>query len=81
MIGWLSTFFLSTCGLFQARKSYKEGHSKGMAPMFLIFWYTGEILQVVHTFLVSDWPVMFNALFNSVVMIPIVFYKLKPRGK
>ena len=75
MIGWLSTLFLSLCGLPQAWKAYKEGHADGLSNGFLFLWTSGEICLVIHTFLVRDWPVFWNAVANLAIMGFILRYK------
>jgi len=79
VIGWLSTLFLSVCGIPQAIKSYREGHANGLSNGFLFCWTTGEILLIAHTYMVLDWPVFFNACANLLIMCVMLRYKFWPR--
>lgn len=41
IIGWLGGILLTFCGLPQAWKSYKDGHSYGINMYFIQMWFCG----------------------------------------
>lgn len=80
-IGWLGGSLLAICGLPQAIKSYKEGHSRGIDNAFIWMWMIGEILCLLY---VSLWikplslPLVANYIFNILIISVIVKYKYFP---
>lgn len=80
-IGWIAGLLFAFCGLPQAYKSYKEGHSKGISHLMIWMWLVGEILMQVyvlgkHGF---DMPLLVNYWINTVFVLVIVRYKYRPR--
>jgi len=79
LIGWLGSIAFSICGLPQAYKSYKEGHSEGISWGFLGLWLFGEIATLVYIIPKQHLPLIFNYLGNLLFISVILFYKVKPR--
>ena len=81
MLGWLGAILFAACGIPQAVKCVTDGHSEGLSWAFLLMWLGGEILTIVYVWPKSDWPLIFNYLFNLVCLAIMLVYKLKPRSK
>jgi len=81
-IGWLGNILLSICGLPQAYKSIKDGHSEGISFFFILLWLFGEVLALVYILLLGIplYSVIFNYLFNILFLGTISYYKFFPRG-
>lgn len=77
IIGWMSTFFFSVCGLPQVVKSWRERSAKSVSWAFLIMWIIGEVLATIYTSLQSHllWPLIINYLFNIVLISIILYWK------
>jgi len=80
LIGWIGSFLLAFCGVPQAYKSYKDGHSEGISWGFILMWFTGEILVLTYVMLTTmDIILMFNYFINLIIGYTIIHYKWKPR--
>jgi len=82
-IGWAASILFAFCGAPQAWKSYKEGHSRGVAHMLLWMWLTGEILMQVYVFCKHGWdlPLLVQYWFNTVFVLLVIRYKYFPTTK
>ena len=69
--GWLSTLFLSLCGLPEAVHSILEGHS-GAPWSLLILWGLGEVFAVVYVWPRRDWPLLLNYGLNILTILTII---------
>lgn len=81
LIGWLGSVLLAVCGLPQALKSIREGHSRGVSPTFLMFWLGGELCYLYSTaakFGLVSWLV-FNYVGNIVFVLVILYFAVFPR--
>ncbi len=80
-IGWLGGILFAICGVPQAYKSYKDGHSNEISWLFLLLWLFGEILMLVYTLHkpVDLLPLIFNYGCNLLAICFILKYKIKPR--
>lgn len=77
MIGWIGSALLAFCGIPQAYKSYKEGHSNGISWIFISMWTLGEILTLVYILTEAfSWPLVLNYSVNCVACLIILYYKL-----
>lgn len=81
IIGWLAGFFFAICGVPQAVKSFKDGHSEGLSNLFLFCWTAGEVLMIIYVIALHgfDGPLLFNYVGNLVVLAFIIWYKFFPR--
>ena len=77
--GWLGGVFLGICGVPQAWQSWKQGHTIGINDWFLLLWGSGEILTFTYVVSNKDWPLVMNYGFNLLILIPIVWYRFRPR--
>lgn len=78
LIGILGAIFLGACGLPQAIMSFKQKHSEGIAPMFLTMWTLGEICYLIYGwFTGADAILMANYVFNLILLVVIVYYKIR----
>lgn len=67
------------CGLPQAIKSYKDGHSIGLSWGFLVMWLMGEVLTFIYVLPKLDYPLLANYTVNFLFLCVIIKYKLLPR--
>lgn len=80
-IGWLGSMLFAFCGAPQAYQSWKEGHSDGIAPLFILMWGLGEVLTLTYVMLKHGWdlPLITNYVINILFIAVIAGYKLFPR--
>jgi len=83
ILGWVGNTLFAFCAAPQAYKSYKDGHSDGIASLLLFMWGTGEILTLAYVILKHglDLPLITNYLLNLLFIAIISKYKLFPRSK
>lgn len=75
-IGWLGSICFAVCGIPQAYKSYKEGHSNGSSIYFLLLWLMGEVMTIIYIIPKMDIPLLFNYSMNLSALVIILRYKL-----
>lgn len=73
--GWLGAVFFAICGIPQAYKSYKEGHSRGVSNWMLWFWLLGEVLSLIYILPQMLLPIIANYILNLLSLIVIMYYK------
>lgn len=79
-IGWFGNSLLAICGLPQAFKSYKNGHSKGVSRWFLWTWVIGEVFAFAFHLLTSDnYPQVMNYVMNLGFISIVIYYSHFPR--
>jgi len=81
-VGWLGSFCLAICGIPQAFKSYKQGHSKGVSSLFVWLWFIGESSYLIYIPMQLGWdlPVMFNIIFNflcCLVILKFIYFPIE----
>jgi uncharacterized protein with PQ loop repeat len=81
LIGWLGAICFSFCGLPQAYKSYKDGHSDGISILFLFLWFLGEFFSIIYTFNKHVLPLFCNYILNIIFLLIIIKYKFFRRNK
>ena len=81
LFGWLGCVCFAFCGVPQALKSYKDGHSFGMTHSFIALWLSGEVFYIGGTLLKFGWVhwIMWNCLTNTVSIFVIAYYRVCPR--
>jgi uncharacterized protein with PQ loop repeat len=79
-IGWIGSFCFAICGVPQAFKSYKDGHSDGISWSFLLLWLFGEIFTLIYVMPKGHLPLIFNYLGNMFLVAIILYYKISPRS-
>ncbi len=77
--GWLYSGAFALSALPQAVRSYKEGHSSGVADGTLVLWFIGEIAGLVYGIGLMQFPIILNCLINTIFVGVIVWYRIKPR--
>jgi uncharacterized protein with PQ loop repeat len=81
MLGWLGSIMLAFCGLPQAIKTLKDGHSKGLDAFFLLLWTFGEIFTLIA--ICNTAPNLLYLLFNyglNIVFLSVIwYYRFFPR--
>lgn len=79
IIGWIGAIAFGICGLPQAIKSKKQGHSGGISAIFLSLWLIGEVTTLIYVFPKAHFPLIFNYLMNILFVLVIFYYKLFPK--
>jgi uncharacterized protein with PQ loop repeat len=79
IIGWIGASLLAFCGLPQAWKSYKDGHSDGISWLFVLMWLFGEVFGLIYILSVGAAPIIFNYSLNLILVSVIVWFKMYPR--
>jgi uncharacterized protein with PQ loop repeat len=80
LTGWIGAVAFALCALPQALKSHNQGHSRGIAPLFLTLWIIGELSMLIYTLPTQQWPLIINYAANLVFTGIIAWYKIKPRS-
>jgi len=78
--GWLYSGAFALSALPQCLRSRKEGHSRGVADGTLWLWMLGEVSGLIYGIGLSQLPIIFNCLINTIFVGIIVWYRLKPRN-
>lgn len=78
LFGWLGAFFFTICTIPQMLMSIRDGHSDGLAWMFLIFWLLGEIFMTIYVWPTGDIPLLSNYIVNFFLTCIIFYYKVRP---
>lgn len=81
VIGWTASALFALCGAPQALKSYREGHSRGIAHLLIWMWLSGEVLMQIYVFCRHGWdlPLLVQYWLNTVFVAIIIRYKYWPR--
>ena len=79
IFGWIGAVCFAICGIPQAYKSYKDGHSRGISNGLLTLWMIGEISMVIYILPKGDAPLLLNYFGNILSVGTIIYYKVKPR--
>ena len=80
IIGWIGGTALAFCGVPQAWKSYKDGHSEGLSMGFIILWLVGELFGLAYILPSNSLPLYFNYGGNLVLVLVILRYKIWPNN-
>lgn len=83
VIGWIMSASFTGCGVPQAWKSYRDGHSKGLSLYFLLLWIIGEVCGVFYSFEFTPfpWPLFINYSVSTIITFIIMKYYFFPRDK
>lgn len=82
LIGWLAGISLTFCTVPQVCKCHKEGHAEGLAFGYLFFLFVGMLsmfLYVLGKYQFADKPLLFNYIFNVLLLLILWKYKIFPR--
>lgn len=79
VIGWSAAILLAVCGLPQAMKSIKDGHSNGVSLSFVVAWSLGCVLMLIYVIPTNSLPLIFDYVLNILFTFIILFYKFYPR--
>lgn len=77
--GWVYSLAFALSALPQAIKSYRDGHSRGVADGMMQLWMLGEISGLVYGFGIWQMPIVFNCALNTLFVGVIIYYRLRPR--
>ena len=82
MIGVVGATAFALSGVPQAIKSYREGHSRGVAHGTVLLWLLGEGAMLVYAGIkyTSDFILIGNYLANFLVVGIIAWSKYRPRA-
>lgn len=71
IFSWVGALILLFRALPQAYKSWKEGHSNGLAPSMLWLWLIGSFCLLPHLLSKGDWAtaiIYFSNIFAVIIM-------------
>lgn len=79
-VGIIGALLLAFCGLPQALKSIRDGHSLGISHWFVWMWFWGEIFTLLYVYQKHgfDIPLFTNYFMNILVILIIIKYKYFP---
>jgi hypothetical protein len=78
-IGWVGSFLLAICGLFEAINCWRRGICDS-SLMFILSWLIGEVFCLMYVLPKMDYPLIFNYSFNIMFVAVMLKYKLYPKG-
>ena len=80
-IGWIGSIAFAICGIPQAWECYKNRSARGINPLFIILWLTGEICYVASVLMKFGWVnwMMFNYMANIFSITVIMYYLVLDR--
>jgi len=81
IIGWIGAISFSICGIPQAWMCFKNKHADGMSMYYLLLWLIGEICTIVYVVPTGNMPLISNYIFNLVVLLIILRYKIWPKSE
>jgi len=76
LIGWAGSLILGLSSLPQMFKVIREGHARGLSPMFLLAWGIGEVLCLLYVMPQANLPLIANYSVNLVILLVIGYYKI-----
>jgi len=81
LIGCIGAISFSLCAVPQAWQCFKQGHAKGLSPLFLLLWGLGEVCMTIYVLLTVGWdiPLLSNYLFNFACLLVMSYYRFNPR--
>lgn len=79
IIGWVGGILLTFCGVPLAIQAYKEGHCRAYNWTFLNMWFWGEVGVLTIVLDPPIWPLILNYSFNILLILVLVYYKVRPR--
>ena len=78
--GIISSACFIACSIPQVFQCIRQGHGKGINPLFMIIWIIGEFFLMVYAiYLHWNLILFFNALGNAVLISVILRYIYFPR--
>ena len=76
VVGWLGNLLLAACSIPQGIKCIRNGHSKGLDPLFLWLWYLGEIFAFgYHLQTSGSYPQVVNYTINTLMISIMLYYR------
>lgn len=76
IVGYLGSLFFAICGFPEAYKTIVNKRCD-IGWGMLIFWFLGEVLMTIYSFFLNNRPLILNYLFNFIVVIILLIYKIK----
>lgn len=74
-IGWVGGILLGMCALPELIHTIQKG-TNDSSWMFLGMWLGGELCLLVYVVPKKEYPLIFNYLFNVILISGLVYYKL-----
>lgn len=78
MIGFIGSFLLAICGIFEVFKSIKTKRCD-LGWAFLLSWCVGEVLLFRYVWKSKDIPLLINYGGNIIFTLILTWYKLFPK--
>lgn len=82
VIGWIGGFLFAISPIPQARRSLREGHSRGIEWGTLWYWQIGEICSLYYLYAKDAllWPLIVQYVSNIFFISIIIYFKKFPRS-
>jgi MtN3 and saliva related transmembrane protein len=87
VLGWIGAFLFAICAVPQVVKTWKTKSAGDLSWLFLLFWLLGELLTLFYILVddylesITHFPLYINYAFNTVLVLYLVYAKLKFRGR
>jgi uncharacterized protein with PQ loop repeat len=80
VIGWIGSICFAACGVPQVVQCVRQGHARGLSPVFLMLWLIGEVCYVAAILMEFGWVgwMMVNYLINLLCLVIICWYRIWP---
>lgn len=75
IIGWIGGILLGLCALPEAIHTVEKGQNDS-SWLFLLMWILGEICLLIYVAPKKEWPLIFNYIFNILLISILIYYKL-----
>lgn len=76
IIGYLGSIFLTFCAVPELIRTIKDNRCHIGWPM-LTLWFVGEVFMTTYSFMLWNFPLMMNYIFNFIVVIVMLVYKVR----
>lgn len=83
IIGWIGSLAFALCGIPQAWQCVREGTARGINPLFIALWLTGELCYVASVLMKFGWVgwMMFNYFMNIGAVFVIGYFLVRDRTR
>lgn len=75
-IGWIGGICLAICSVPELYDSMQKGYNAS-SSWFLGLWITGEICLLIYVAPKKEYPLIFNYLFNIILISGLIYYKMR----
>jgi MtN3 and saliva related transmembrane protein len=80
-LGFLAASCTTVAFLPQVIKTYKSKSAKDLSGVMATLLVTGISLWLVYGILITDWPVIIANFFTLTMVMTLLYFKLRYKGK